>query len=37
MATMQQLQQVVLHHVAQRAGAIVELTATFDADRLGER
>ena len=30
----QQLEQVVGHHVAQRAGLLVELAAPFDADRL---
>ena len=33
----QQLQQVVLHHVAQRAGPVVEVAAAFDAHRLGHR
>ena len=31
------LQQVVLHHVAQRADLLVELAAAFDAERLGHR
>ena len=30
-----QLQRVVLHDVAQRAGLVVELAAALDADRLG--
>ena len=33
----QQLQRVVLDHVAQRAGAVVEVAARADADRLGDR
>ncbi len=33
----QQLQQVVLHHVAQRAGMVVEARAAADADRLRHR
>ena len=33
----QQLEQVVLHHVAQRAGLLVVAAAAFDADRLGHR
>ena len=33
----QQLQQVVLHHVAQRAGAVVVVGAAADADGLGHR
>ncbi len=32
----QQLQQVVLHHVAQRAGVVVELAARFHAKLLGD-
>ena len=33
----QQLQRVVLHHVAQRAGAVVEVAARAHAQRFGER
>ena len=33
----QQLQQVVLHHVAQRTGAVVEIAARLHAHLLGER
>ena len=33
----QQLQRVVLDHVAQRAGAAVEIAARADAERLGQR
>ena len=32
----QKLEQVVRHHVAQRAGRVVELAAPLDADRLGD-
>ena len=33
----QQLQRVVLHHVTQRAGGVIESAAFFDADFLGNR
>ena len=32
----EQLQQVVLHHVAQRAGLVVVVAAVADAERLGD-
>ena len=32
-----ELERVVLHDVAQRAGLVVELAAALDADRLGHR
>jgi hypothetical protein len=33
----QQLQQVILHHVAQRAGLVIERAASLDAELLGHR
>jgi glucose-6-phosphate 1-dehydrogenase len=33
----EQLQQMILHHVAQRAGVVVVTAAMFDADLLGDR